>query len=126
MKEFIFKFLERENKMSKEWESFSEVGIDVPSTESAAMISSQVSTGKIMPTPKILIVKIFVVFIILCNISYIDNKQIWYHFRPKLVKMACGRFSKIRHYLFYLQPITSILKILENYSSLSFSITKTQ
>lgn len=27
--------------MSKEWESFSEVGIDVPSTESAAMISSQ-------------------------------------------------------------------------------------
>ena len=32
--------------MSKEWESFSEVGIDVPSTESAAMISSQVSTGK--------------------------------------------------------------------------------
>ena len=56
--------------MSKEWESFSEVGIDVPSTESAAMISSQVSTGKIMPTPKILIVKIFVVFIILCNISY--------------------------------------------------------
>ena len=30
--------------MSKEWESFSEVGIDVPSTESAAMISSQVST----------------------------------------------------------------------------------
>ena len=44
--------------MSKEWESFSEVGIDVPSTESAAMISSQVSTGKIMPTPKILIVKL--------------------------------------------------------------------
>ena len=42
--------------MSKEWESFSEVGIDVPSTESAAMISSQVSTGKKtkMPTRKIL------------------------------------------------------------------------
>ena len=41
--------------MSKEWESFSEVGIDVPSTESAAMISSQVSTGKNkkMPTRKI-------------------------------------------------------------------------
>ena len=46
--------------MSKEWESFSEVGIDVPSTESAAMISSQVSTGKKtkMPTRKILIVKL--------------------------------------------------------------------
>ena len=38
--------------MSKEWESFSEVGIDVPSTESAAMISSQVSTGKNKKKPK--------------------------------------------------------------------------
>ena len=47
--------------MSKEWESFSEVGIDVPSTESAAMISSQVSTGKKtkMPTRKISSTKLY-------------------------------------------------------------------
>ena len=57
--------------MSKEWESFSEVGIDVPSTESAAMISSQVSTGKKtkMPTREISSTKLYFLAIFCPNVT---------------------------------------------------------